>query len=63
MLNNSGLKLEMTNGTIRIYDGITLNESRVLSVGSPLINLAVADLDGDEKLEMIASYGYGSGDL
>ena len=51
--------IALSDGTIRIYDGITLNEIRVLSVGSPLINLAVADLDGDEKLEIIASYGMG----
>lgn len=49
----------LEDGTINIYDGPTLKETRMITVTAPLRDVAVADLDGDGTKEMVTSDGMG----
>lgn len=48
-----------TDGTIRIYDGPTLNEIKSFKVAASLQECAIADLDGDGSREIVISDGIG----
>jgi|GEM_PF-1601299 len=49
----------LQDGTVRIYDGPTLQEIRILHIINWLSDMAVADLDGDGAREIVASNGAG----
>ncbi|GFO69590.1 hypothetical protein GMLC_31690 [Geomonas limicola] len=46
-----------SDGTIRSYDGPTLQELSRLKIGNAFADVAIADLDGDGKLEVISTDG------
>jgi len=47
----------LADGTIHVYDRITRQALRTLTVSSPLTDMAIADLDGDGAMEIITSNG------
>lgn len=49
----------LSDGTIRIYDGPTLKEIRLLTLTAPLGDVVVTDLDGDGAKEIVTTDGIG----
>lgn len=49
----------LSDGTIHIYDGPTLQVTKRLSATAPLTDLAIGDLDGNGTKEIVSSNGTG----
>ena len=49
----------LSNGTIIVYDGLTMLETGSFDAGVSISSMAVADADGDGSSEIVVSYGSG----